>query len=56
MVAVGVPTKLTPAGEPVIVAVTTVLPTGLFEASCSSNTGWVANAWPLVAVLEGWVL
>jgi hypothetical protein len=39
VVAVAVPTKDTPAGEPVMVAVTRVLPTGLLLASPSSSTG-----------------
>lgn len=56
VVAEGVPTKDTPAGEPVIVAVTAVLPTGLLAASRSRSAGCCTNAAPLFAVGEGWVL
>ena len=44
VVAVVVPISVTPAGDPVIVAVTTTLGTALLEASRSRRIGWVAKA------------
>jgi hypothetical protein len=56
VLAVAVPTKAAPAGEPVMVAVTVWPLTGLLEASRSSKPGGVENAAPLLAFAGGCVL
>ncbi len=53
VVAVAVPTKVTPAGVPVMVAEMIAPGTGLFEASRSSRIGCWVKACPLLAIVEG---